>query len=139
MRLDEPLGDGQPQPHSRSVSVHAYEILKNLLMMLRCDARPRVRYAYFYAVGSRQPKPAPFFHRSQSRHAPFPEMRHGTQHNAASARRVLQCVIEQICGYLLFLLVIESECRNCRVKARIQFDAFALKRFRPAFGEPIET
>src|SRR5207302_246607 len=112
MRLDEPLGDGQPQPHSRSVSVHAYKILKNLLMMFRCDAGPRVRYAYFYAVRARQPKPAPLFHRSHGRHTPFPEMRHGTQRNAAPARRMLQCVIEQICGYLLYLLVIESECRD---------------------------
>jgi len=35
-----PLGNRQPQTHSGSVPVHAHKILKNLLMMFRCDAGP---------------------------------------------------------------------------------------------------
>jgi len=56
---------------------------QNFLMMFRCDPGSRVRYAYFYAVRARQPKPAPFFHRGHGRHPPFPEMRHGTQRDTA--------------------------------------------------------
>ena len=108
-------------------------------MMFRGDARPRIRYTYFHAVRARQPKSPPLFHRSQGRHAPLPEMRRGTQRDASPTRRMLQRVIEQIRRRLLYLLIIESERRDGRVEARIQLDAFALKRFRPAFRQLIET
>src|SRR5260370_40254558 len=65
MCLDEPFRDRQPQTHSGRISVHAYKILKYLLMMLGCNTGPRIRYAYFHAVRPRQPKPAPLFHLGQ--------------------------------------------------------------------------
>src|SRR5258708_12367133 len=131
MRLDEPLGNRQPQTHSGSVPVHAYKILKDLLMMFRCDARSRVRYAYFHAVRARQPKPAPLFHRSQGRHTPFPEMWPRTQRDASPARRMLQRVIEQIRRRLLYLLIIESELRNVRSQSPIPLPAFTFNRSAP--------
>src|SRR6266478_5175047 len=85
MCLDEPFRDRQTQTHSRRIPVHAYKILKYLLMMLGWNTGPRIRYAYFHAVRARQPKPAPFLHWSQRRHAPFPEMRCRAQRYAASA------------------------------------------------------
>src|SRR6266851_4936755 len=139
MCLNEPFRDRQPQTHSRRISVHAYKIFKYLLMMLGRDTRPRIRYAYFHTVRARQPEPAPFFHWSQRRHAPFPEMWCRPQRYAATARRMLQGVIKEIRSRLLHLLIIESECRNGRVKARVQLDPFTLKRLRPALGEFIQT
>src|SRR5713101_5801296 len=139
MCLNEPFRDRQPQTHSRRISVHAYKIFKYLLMMLGRDTRPRIRHAYFHAVWARQPEPAPFFHWSQGSHSPFPEMWCGPQRYAATARRVLQGVIKEIRSRLLHLLIIESECRNGRVKARVQLDPFTLKRLRPALGKFIQT
>src|SRR6266853_2945215 len=75
MCLDEPFCDRQPQTHPRRIPVHAHKIFKYLLMMLGRDTGPRIRHAYFHTVRARQPEPAPFFHWSQGRHAPFPEMR----------------------------------------------------------------
>src|SRR5437667_12539866 len=139
MCLDEPFRDGQPQTHSRRIPVHAYKILKYLLMMLSRDTGPRIRYAYFHTVWTRQPKSAPLFHWRQRRHTPFPEMWCSAQRYAASTRRMLQCIIEEIRRRLLHFLIIESECWNGRVKARVQLDPFALKRFRPALGKFIQT
>src|SRR6266481_6593533 len=112
MCLDEPFRDRQPQTHSRCIPVHAYKILKYLLMMLSRDTGPRIRYAYFHTVWTRQPKSAPLFHWRQRRHTPFPEMWCSAQRYAASTRRMLQCIIEEIRRRLLHFLIIESECWN---------------------------
>src|SRR5260370_3884061 len=139
MCLNEPFRDRQPQPHSRRISVHAYKIFKYLLMMLGRDTRPRIRYAYFHTVRARQPEPAPFFHWSQRRHAPFPEMWCRPQRYAATARRMLQGVIKEIRSRLLHLLIIESECRTGGAKARVHLNTLTLKRLRPALGNFIQT
>src|SRR5258708_4944844 len=128
MCLDEPFRDCQPQTHSRRIPIHAHKIFKYLLMMLGRDTGPRIRHAYFHTVRARQPEPAPFFHWSQGGYTPFPEMRRSAQRYAATAGRMLQRVIKEIRSRLLHLLIIESECRNGRVKARVQLDPFALKR-----------
>src|SRR6266436_7448845 len=115
MCLDEPLGDRQPQAHSRSVPVHAHEIFKNLLMVFCCDAWARVHYAHFHAVRTRQPEPPPLFHRREGCHTPFPKVRCRPQSYASPARRMLERVIEQVCRCLLHFLIIESECWDRRV------------------------
>jgi len=59
---------------------------------------------------------------------PFPEMRRRTQRDAAPPWRMLQRVISRFAPPAV-PSDSRSERRNRRVKARIQFDAFPLKRF----------
>src|SRR5271169_27209 len=58
VRLDEPLRNGQPQPHSGGISVHSHELLKNLLMVLRGNPPARSpdfsAYAQTLALSSQQ-------------------------------------------------------------------------------------
>src|ERR1700730_3691463 len=134
MRLYQTLRDGQPQPHSGGVPVHADKILKDLLMMLRRDSRAGVRHANFHTVGTRQAEPPAFFDRGQSSHAALPEMRPRTKGHAAPGRSVLQRIIEKIGRRLLHFLVIETKRRYGGVNTHFQFDALALESLEPAFG-----
>src|SRR5271169_2883795 len=73
VRLDEPLRNGQPQPHTGGISVHSHELLKNLLMVLRGNPFTRIRDADFHTVRPRQAKLSTFFCTGDLLHAPLPK------------------------------------------------------------------
>src|SRR5579883_2401367 len=139
MRLDQPLRNCKPQAHTRGVAIHTHEVFKNFLMMFRGNARPRVPYAHFHAVRPWQPEPSPLLQRGDRCDATFPKMRRGPKRHASARRRVLQSVIQEIRGRLLHLLIVESKCRNRRVKAGVQSHSFSLKGFGPALCQFVQA
>src|SRR5580692_1839557 len=139
MRLNKALRYRESETHPRSVAVHAHEIFKNLLMMLRRNPRSRVRHGNFHTIRPRQPESPPFFDWRHCRHAPLPEMRPGFQGHASARWRMFQRIVQKIRGRLLYFLVVEPERRNRWIEARIQLHPFALKSLRPPLRQLIQT
>jgi len=124
------LAIASPNPFRKCSGPRA-QTPQNLLMMFRCDAGPESRYAYFHAVRARNRNLRRSSTRSQGA-TRRSRMRRRTQRDAAPLGVCFNAVIKQIGGRLLYLLIVESDVGST-VKARTSFDAFPLKRFRPAF------
>src|SRR3990172_8459581 len=112
MRLDQPVSDGQTQAHPGGTAVHAHEVFKNFLVMLRGDSGAGVGHRDAHGIGGRAGPAAPVGRRNVLGAAPFPEMRSGGQGHAAARGCVLQRVVHQIGHHLLHLLIVEAENGN---------------------------
>src|ERR1700686_2034903 len=96
VRLDEPLGNRQPQAHACSVAVYPHKILEDFLVMFRGNSRATVGHVHLDAVRARQTEAAPLLDRRHLSHAPLPKVRRGPKRNRATGRRMLQCVIQKV-------------------------------------------
>src|ERR1700730_8705917 len=112
MRLNKPLGDGQAQAHAGGVEIHSHEILKNFLVMLRSDTGAGIGYADFHAVGARKLETAAVLSKLYASHTALPKMRSRVERDASARRGVFEGIVQQVCGGLLHLLGIKSQCRN---------------------------
>src|ERR1700686_5527160 len=101
MRLNKPLGDGQPEAPAGSVSILSHEIFKNFLVMFRGDTWPGIRYADFHAIGAWQPETPAFLSRRHTGYTALPKMRSRSQRDASARRRRFQRIVQQVrCGLL---------------------------------------
>src|ERR1700676_3350949 len=116
VRLYQSFRDGQPQTHPGGVAIDTHEAFKYFLVGLRSNAASRVGYAYFHAVGPRQPESAPFLSRLYFSNSPLPEMRFRPQSDCAPCGSMFQRIVQKIGSGLLNFLIIKAESRDRRVQ-----------------------